>query len=51
MEHIVLSSDGGAIYYPPYEMLLGSVQRLVNHEFSDSDIRLMARDLPWDLVS
>ena len=51
VENIVLSSDGGAIGYPPYEMFLGSVQLLIDHEFSDSDIQLMIRDRPWNLVN
>jgi len=50
VENIVLSSDGGAIGYPPYEMLLGTIQLLLNNNFSNTDIQLMLRDRPWDLV-
>jgi len=50
-ENIVISSDGGAPGLPPYEMMLASIQLLIDNDFSDSDIQLMIRDRPWDLVN
>jgi len=52
LENVVISSDGGALGYPPpYEMFLGSIQVLIDADFSDAEIRQMICNRPKALIS